>query len=112
VPPAALDQAALRFETRVERAPAGKVTLAMLCGARPCGAPLDLTRVFAGLAGKGAQTITIPLACFSTGGAGLARADTPFSVSSSGPFAAAFGNVDLAGGAAGDADALRCEDLR
>ena len=107
LPPAAADKAVLRIETRVEQAPQGKVTLAMLCGARPCGQPLDVTRRFAGQAGKGAQVLKIPLGCFGARGA-----DTPFSVSSSGPFTAAFGNIDVVGGAAGDADALRCEDLR
>ncbi|WP_036167400.1 glycoside hydrolase family 3 N-terminal domain-containing protein [Massilia sp. 9096] len=117
LPRQAADAGALRFETRVETAPAGKVTLAMLCGAAPantaaCGRPLDLTAVFKRLAGKGRQVVSVPLACFTAHGVDLARVDTPFSIASSGAFAAAFGNVDVVGGAAHEADALRCEDLR
>lgn len=112
LPPAAAKDAALRIETRVDAAPAGKVTIAMLCGAAPCGEPLDATRLFAGLAGKGKQIVKIPLACFTARGVDPARADAPFSVASTGAFTAAFGNIDVAGGAARDNDAVRCEALR
>jgi beta-glucosidase len=90
----------------VQAAPAGKVTIAM------GSAALDATRLFAGLAGKGKQSVKIPLACFTAKGADLATMDTPFSVHSSGTFAAAFGNIDAVGGAAGDQDAARCEELQ
>ena len=49
--------------------------------------------------------MAIPLTCF---GADLARADTPFSVTSDGPFAAAFGNVDVTTAAG----AVACEELQ
>ena len=77
-----------------------------------CGAALDATGLFGRLAGKGKQTVKIPLACFVAKGADLARVDTPFSIASDAPFSAAFTNIDIAGGAAADADALRCEDLQ
>jgi len=115
LPQQAADAGALRIETRVETAPQGKVTLAMLCGGAPaaaCGRPLDVTAVFKRLAGQGRQVVSVPLACFSARGVDLARVDTPFSVSSSGAFAAAFGNVDVVGGSAGAPGALRCEELR
>jgi beta-glucosidase len=115
LPQQAANQGALRIETRVEAAPQGKVTLAMLCGAAParaCGQPFDVTAVLKRLAGKGRQVLSVPLACFTARGVDLARVDTPFSVSSSGAFAAAFGNVDVVGGGAAAAGALRCEDLR
>ncbi|QJE02178.1 glycoside hydrolase family 3 protein [Massilia forsythiae] len=119
LPAAIVKDGALRFDTRVETAPAGKVTLAMLCGdgassqgAGACGRPLDATALFARLAGKGKQSVKVPLACFTAQGVELARVRAPFSVASSGAFAAAFGNVDVVGGAARDADAVRCEDLR
>jgi beta-glucosidase len=114
LPQQAFDAGALRIETRVEMAPQGRVTLAMLCGATAssaCGRPLDVTAVFARLAGKGRQVVSVPLACFTARGTDLARVDTPFSIASSGPFAAAFGNVDVVGGAAKEAGTLRCEDL-
>ena len=104
LPAAASDKAALRFDTIVQAAPAGKLTLAM--GA----AALDAGALFKRLAGKGKQTVKIPLACFP--GMDLAKVDTPFSLSSDAPFAAAFTNIEIAGGAAADADAVRCEELR
>jgi beta-glucosidase len=116
LPAAARQDGVLRFDTMVQQAPAGKVTIAMRCGSgtggAACGRPLDATGLFARLAGKGKQVVKIPLACFTASGVDLARVDTPFSVSGSAGFAAAFGNVDVVGGAAGDADALRCEDLQ
>lgn len=120
LPPQAAGDGVLRFETMVQAAPAGKVTIGMLCAgaeapagtASACGRPLDATRLFAGLAGKGRQVVKIPLACFTAKGVDLARVNTPFSVSSDKGFAAAFGNVDVVGGAARDADALRCEALQ
>jgi beta-glucosidase len=109
--PAATD-GVLRFDTMVQAAPAGKVTIAMGCAGAACGQPLDATRVFARLAGKGKQVVKIPLACFTAKGVDLARVDTPFSVAASSGFAAAFGNIDVVGGAARDADTVRCEDLQ
>jgi beta-glucosidase len=112
LPPAALKDGALQFETRVETAPSGRVLLGMTCAGQACGQPLDATRLFTGLAGKGRQVVKVPLACFTARGADLARVDTPFSVESTGAFSAAFATVDVVGGAARDADAVRCEDLR
>jgi beta-glucosidase len=105
LPAAASKDAALRFDTIVQAAPAGKVSIAM------GGATLDATRLFTRLAGKGKQVVTIPLACFPARGMDPATLDTPFRVSSTGAFAAAFGNIDAVGGAAGEKDAVRCEDL-
>jgi beta-glucosidase len=106
LPAAASKDAVLRFDTIVQSAPAGKVGIAM------GGAALDATRLFQRLAGKGKQVVKIPLACFTAKGAEPAKADTPFSVSSTGAFAAAFGNIDAVGGAAGDQDTVRCEELQ
>jgi beta-glucosidase len=106
LPAAASKDAALRFDTIVQSAPAGKVSIAM------GGTALDATGLFARLAGKGKQSVKIPLACFTAKGADLAKIDTPFSVSSSGAFSAAFGNIDAVGGAALEPDAVRCEELQ
>ncbi len=111
LPAVARDGGVLRFDTIVSEAPAGKVTIAMRCGAN-CGASLDATSLFQRLAGKGKQVVKIPLACFTARGVDLARVDTPFSVSSEARLTAAFGNIDILGGAASDADTVRCEELR
>jgi beta-glucosidase len=115
--PLALSQAALKdgtlqFETRVETAPSARVLLGMTCAAQACGQQLDATRLFTGLVGKGRQVVKVPLACFTAHGVDLARVDTPFVVESTGAFSAAFATVNVVGGTAGDADAVRCEDLR
>ena len=113
LPPQAAQDGALRFDTIVSAAPAGKVTIAMACGANAaCGTPLDATALFARLAGKGKQTVRIPLACFSARGADLARVEAPFVVSSSAAFTASFTNIDILGGGAKEADAVRCEELK
>jgi beta-glucosidase len=105
------EQGVLRFDTIVSSAPVGVVTIAMNCGAG-CGGEVNASSLFARLAGQGKQTVKIPLACFTAKGADLARVDSPFSVMSTGPFSAAFANIDIAGGAAADADTVRCEDLK
>jgi len=106
LPAAASANAALRFDTIVSNAPAGKVSMSM------GGGSLDATALFKRLAGKGKQTVKVPLACFQAKGTDLAKVDTPFSVSSDAGFAAAFTNIEIAGGAAGEPDAVRCEELR
>jgi len=102
----AFEQAVLRFDTIVSQAPAGKVAVGMQ------GTLLDATPLFARLAGKGKQTVKIPVACFTAQGVDLQRIDTPFAVTADAPFAAAFANIELLKGAQGDADTLRCEALR
>lgn len=106
LPQAAGANAALRFDTIVSQAPAGKVSMAM------GGGVLDTTALFKRLAGKGKQTVKIPLACFQAKGTDLAKVDAPFSMTSDAAFAAAFTNIEIAGGAAGEPDAVRCEELK
>ncbi|WP_374585479.1 glycoside hydrolase family 3 N-terminal domain-containing protein [Pseudoduganella sp.] len=105
LPPAAARDGALQFDTIVAAAPQGKVTLAMQ------GTALDATRLFTRLAGKGKQTVKLPLACFTARGLQLEGVDTPFRISADAPFALAVANIDIAGGAAKAADAVRCEEL-
>jgi beta-glucosidase len=105
------ERGVLRFDTIVFAAPAGQVTLAMRCGAG-CNGEVNATSLFARIAGKGKQTVSIPLACFTGRGAVLAHVDTPFSVTSQGTFAAAFANIEIARGTDGDAGTVRCEDLK
>lgn len=105
LPPAAARDGALQFDTIVAAAPQGRVLLAMQ------GTALDATRLFTRLAGKGKQTVKLPLACFTARGLQLEGVDTPFSISTDAPFAAAIANIDIAGGAAAAADAVRCAEL-
>ncbi|MFN3789664.1 glycoside hydrolase family 3 N-terminal domain-containing protein [Massilia sp.] len=106
LPAAAATNAALRFDTIVSKAPAGKVTMRMGEGS------LDASALFKRLAGKGKQTVAIPLACFQAKGTDLTKVDTPFSVTSDAAFAAAFTSIEIAGGAASEADAVRCGELQ
>ncbi|MFB9246376.1 glycoside hydrolase family 3 C-terminal domain-containing protein [Massilia antarctica] len=106
LPAFATKDGALQFDTIVSTAPAGKVLVSM------DGAALDLTAVFKGLVGKARQTVKIPLACFTARGVDLAKVETPFAVASDAAFSAAFANIEVAGGAALDKDALKCEELR
>jgi beta-glucosidase len=97
---------ALQFDTIVTAAPGAAVMLAVGGGAVDAGALLR------SVAGKGKQTVKIPLACFVEKGADLARIDTPFSVASEGGLTAAFANIEIVGGAARDKDAQTCAALK
>jgi beta-glucosidase len=92
----------------VARAPQGRVSLAMGCGPG-CEATLDMTALFARLADGARHTVKVPLACFVAQGVDLDRIDVPFSVASDAPWSAAFTNIQLVGGAAGEPDAVRCD---
>jgi beta-glucosidase len=106
LPAFATTDGALQFDTIVTAAPGAVVTLAM------GGGSVDATALFAGMAGKGKQTVKIPLACFAAKGADLAHIDTPFSVASTGAFTAAFADIQVVGGAAKDKDAQSCATLK
>jgi beta-glucosidase len=111
LPSFATSDGALQFDIVVTAEPQGAVTMTMGCGAG-CSASVDVTGVFKRAAGKGRQTVKIPLACFVAKGADLAKVDVPFSVAADRPFTAAFANIQIAGGAAKDADALNCTEAR
>jgi beta-glucosidase len=102
LPAFATRDGALQFDTIVTAAPAGKVTVAI--GA----AGVDATAALRAVAGKGKQTVKIPLSCFVANGADLGQVDTPFSLASDAAFTASFTNVQVVGGAALDKDALPC----
>jgi beta-glucosidase len=105
LPEAVSKDAVLRFDTIVTTAPAAGSQL--IFGS----AALDANRLFQRLAGKGKQSVKIPLACFTARGADLARTEVPFGVSAGAGLTAAFANIDILGGAAADVDTVRCEDL-
>jgi beta-glucosidase len=106
LPPFAIKDGALQFDTIVTAAPAAGVQLALGGGA------VDASALFRSLAGKGKQAVKIPLACFVEKGADLARVETPFSIASEGGLTAAFANIEIAGGAARDKDAQTCATLK
>jgi beta-glucosidase len=104
IPAYAVKDGVLSFDTVVSAPPQGKVEVAM------GSAAVDLSGEFARLAGKGKQTVKIPLACFTAKGADLKRIDTPFKISAQGGLVAAFANIQVAGEAAGDKDTLSCNN--
>ncbi|PWF46100.1 glycoside hydrolase family 3 protein [Massilia glaciei] len=99
----------LQFDTLVSQSPQGKVEMTIGCGPG-CAGTLDVTKLFAALAGKPRQSVKIPLACFAAKGARFEQLDMPFSVASDAPFAAAFTNLQIVGGAAKDKDAVNCKE--
>lgn len=110
LPAAASKDGALRFDTNVGKAPLGKVTLSMRQGAT--SVDLDATALFKRLADGGKHTVSIPLSCFQAKGLDLSRVDTPFAVTSDAAFTAAFANIEIAGGAAAEAGAVPCGELK
>jgi beta-glucosidase len=105
LPAATRQGGVLQFDAIAAAAPQGKVMLAMQ------DTVLDATRLFTRIAGKGKQSIKLPLACFTARGLQLERVDTPFGISADAAFAVAIANIEIAGGAAADPDAVRCEEL-
>jgi beta-glucosidase len=106
LPAFATRDGALLFDTIVSAAPAGKVTVHV--GA----AAVDLSAAFQRLAGKGKQTVRVPLSCFAARGENFAQVDVPFAVASDAAFAAAFANIQIVGGGASDKDALNCGEVK
>ncbi|HYD79600.1 MAG TPA: exo 1,3/1,4-beta-D-glucan glucohydrolase [Paucimonas sp.] len=99
--------AALQFDTVTTQLPQGAVAITMDCG-YPCRGELNITNVMKRVGANVKQTVKIPLACFAAVGTDFANLDTPFLIYSGGGFAAAFTNIRIVPGAAGDADALGC----
>jgi beta-glucosidase len=106
LPAFAATDGALQFDVIVSAAPQGKAGIGM------DNAELDASAVFQRMAGKGKQTVKIPLSCFSAQGLKPDAVSTPFSVSSDAPFAATFANIQIVGGAARDKDASACGDFK
>jgi beta-glucosidase len=106
LPAFATRDGALQFDTIVSAAPAGKVTVSV------GSAAFDASAAMARLAGKGKQTVRIPLSCFAARGENFAQVDTPFAVASDGAFAAAFANIQIVGGGASEKDALVCGEAK
>ncbi|USX28545.1 glycoside hydrolase family 3 C-terminal domain-containing protein [Oxalobacteraceae bacterium OTU3CINTB1] len=106
IPAIAGTDGALQFDTIVTGAPQGKAGIWME------NVELDASAVFQRMAGKGKQTVKIPLSCFSAKGLKPDALSTPFAISADGPFAASFANIQIVGGAARDKDASACGDFK
>jgi beta-glucosidase len=106
IPAIAGTDGALQFDTIVTGAPQGKAGIWME------NVELDASAAFQRMAGKGKQTVKIPLSCFVAKGLKPDALSTPFAVSADGPFAATFANIQIVGGAAKDKDASACGDFK
>jgi beta-glucosidase len=106
LPAFATKDGALEFDTIVTQAPAAGVSVSL------GSAKVDLKAALTALAGKGKQTVKIPLACFTAKGANLSQVDTPFAIDSEGALTAAFANIQVVGGGALDKDVLTCAEAK
>jgi len=110
LPAYATKDGALQFDTLISQLPLGTLTMAIECGTG-CRGTVDLTNTFKSYSVNAKHTVKIPLSCFVSNGADLANVDTPFSLSTDRPFAAAFTNIQIVAGAGKEADALKCGDV-
>ncbi|MEM7354093.1 MAG: exo 1,3/1,4-beta-D-glucan glucohydrolase [Acidobacteriota bacterium] len=93
---------ALAFDLRVDRAPAGTVTLRMDCG-DGCSGSLDVTDELTTMPAAEWQTVRVRLRCFADAGADMTKIDTPFLIATDGELELAFSDVKLVSAAAGEA---------
>jgi len=89
------DGMTLEIDFLVERAPAGRVQMRMDCGF-PCTGGLLVTPIFAGVPEGAWDTLQIPLRCFQASGAEMDRIDTPFLITTDGPFELRFSRIAIA----------------
>ncbi len=83
---------ALTLDLRVDQAPTGPAMLELRCGPG-CTARLDIALRLAAIAGRGWQTLSIPLACLP--GARLTSVTTPFALASSGAMRLTLSSIAL-----------------
>lgn len=83
---------AVTLDLRVDQAPAGPAMLELRCGPG-CTARLDIADRLAAIAGKGWQTLAIPLTCLP--GARLDSVTAPFALSSSAPLRLTLSSIAL-----------------
>jgi beta-glucosidase len=102
---------ALVFDMVLEQAPSASVRLSMHCGGA-CAGVLELGDVMRRLSPGKRSSLKVPLVCFAAAGADLSRIEQPFSLAADAPFTAAFANIRVLAGAAADADALSCRQLK
>lgn len=83
---------ALTIAMRVDTAPSAPVTIEVRCGAG-CTGRIDATRPIASLAGRGWQTLRVPLGCVA--GADLRRIAAPFALTTTGAMRVALSSIEL-----------------
>lgn len=85
----------LEIDFLVEQAPARRVQMRMDCG-YPCTGGLLVSPIFAGVPEGSWDTLQIPLRCFEASGAEMDRIDTPFLITTDGPFTLRFSRIAIA----------------
>ncbi|MYA09742.1 MAG: glycoside hydrolase family 3 protein [Holophagales bacterium] len=85
----------LEIDFLVEQAPARRVQMRMDCG-YPCTGGLLVSPIFAGVPEGTWDTLQIPLRCFENSGAEMDRIDTPFLITTDGPFTLRFSRIAIA----------------
>ena len=85
----------LEIDFLVEQAPARRVQMRMDCG-YPCTGGLLVSPIFAGVPEGAWDTLQIPLRCFQDSGAEMDKIDTPFLITTNGPFTLRFSRIAIA----------------
>jgi beta-glucosidase len=97
--PQAARGVALRVRYRVDRIPERSVKMGLRCAEPLCGtqdgAMLELTKIFNSAQPGIWQSLSIPLSCFTVGGADLSQVAQPFAIETSGRFALTISEVSL-----------------
>jgi len=90
---------ALRVRYRIDRIPERTVKMGLRCAEPLCGtregAMLEVTKVFKSARPGIWQSLSIPLSCFTAGGADLSQVAQPFAIETSGHFALTISEVSL-----------------
>ncbi|MEV0696844.1 Hsp70 family protein [Saccharopolyspora sp. NPDC050389] len=103
---------ALVFDAVLHAPPTGDTTQIAVHCHHPCKAELPATGLFTKLPVEQQATVKIPLSCFVSEGLDPRAVNTPFVVYSQRRMDVTFSNVRLETGAADDADATPCTELR
>lgn len=85
----------LEIDFLVEQAPSRRVQMRMDCG-YPCTGGLLVSPIFAGVPEGTWDTLQIPLRCFQDSGAEMDKIDTPFLITTNGPFTLRFSRIAIA----------------
>jgi beta-glucosidase len=107
--PQAARGVALRVRYRIDRVPERSVKMGLRCAEPLCGtrdgAMLEVTKIFNTARPGIWQSLSIPLSCFTAGGADLSQVAQPFAVETAGHFALTISEVTLIEASSGDSHA-------
>ncbi|WP_434444119.1 Hsp70 family protein [Lentzea sp. E54] len=104
-------KSAIVVDLTMHAPPADRTALAVHCRF-PCAAEIDLTPALRKLPVGQASTVRIPLACFVEEGLDPINVDTPFLLSTAGALDVSIARVHWDLGAADEADATPCADVK